>query len=161
MRIEDIDIDSPAKYEGKTSITYTNALTGKIPSPATKVIRKYQIVDVSDEVQKLTELLTNPEFSPVMVDNILGERAGYIQDWERLDDRRASRICKKYKYAGLNDEDKLDKLQENMIDDCELKNVSDIIKDTSFNFASPDVAIVLSAFIVYDRIKTDRKGIRK
>lgn len=36
--------------------------------------------------------------------------------WERLDDRRASRISKKFEYAGLNDEEKRDKLQDDMID---------------------------------------------
>jgi len=36
-------------------------------------------------------------------------------NWERLDDRCSSRISKKYNYAGLNDEDKWDKLQEEMI----------------------------------------------
>ena len=36
--------------------------------------------------------------------------------WERLDDRRASRISKRFDYAGLNDRDKWDKLQDDMID---------------------------------------------
>ena len=36
--------------------------------------------------------------------------------WERLDDKRASRICKRFRYAGLNDEEKWDKLQDDMID---------------------------------------------
>jgi len=36
--------------------------------------------------------------------------------WERLDNRRASRISKKFEYAGLNDEEKRDKLQDDMID---------------------------------------------
>ena len=38
-------------------------------------------------------------------------------DWQRLDNRRACRICKLYNYAGLNDEEKWDKLQNEMIDD--------------------------------------------
>ena len=37
--------------------------------------------------------------------------------WQRLDDRRLSRICKIYNYAGLNDKEKWDKLQNEMIDD--------------------------------------------
>jgi len=37
--------------------------------------------------------------------------------WQRLDDRRSSRICKTYHYAGLNDKEKWDKLQNEMIDD--------------------------------------------
>lgn len=36
--------------------------------------------------------------------------------WERLDDRRASRISKKFDYAGLGDKEKWDKLQDDMID---------------------------------------------
>ena len=38
-------------------------------------------------------------------------------DWQRLDNRRAFRICKLYNYAGLNDKEKWDKLQNEMIDD--------------------------------------------
>ncbi|MFQ6061055.1 MAG: DUF4268 domain-containing protein [Thermoplasmata archaeon] len=37
-------------------------------------------------------------------------------DWQRLDDRRASRICKDFHYAGLADESKWGKLQDDMID---------------------------------------------
>lgn len=36
--------------------------------------------------------------------------------WERLDDRRACRISKRFEYAGLADVDKWDKLQNDMID---------------------------------------------
>ena len=36
--------------------------------------------------------------------------------WERLDDRRASRISKRFDYAGLNDREKWGKLQDDMID---------------------------------------------
>lgn len=36
-------------------------------------------------------------------------------DWERLDDRRASRIRKKYTYAALNNYEKWDQLQDDMI----------------------------------------------
>jgi hypothetical protein len=35
----------------------------------------------------------------------------------RLDDRRSSRVCKIYNYAGLNEKEKWDKLQNEMIDD--------------------------------------------
>lgn len=35
--------------------------------------------------------------------------------WDRLDDRRACRISKRFDYAGLNNPDKWDKLQEDMI----------------------------------------------
>ena len=36
-------------------------------------------------------------------------------EWQRLDNKRASRIRKTYDYANLNDEEKWDKLQEDMI----------------------------------------------
>ncbi|MDP8211673.1 MAG: DUF4268 domain-containing protein [Candidatus Zapsychrus exili] len=36
--------------------------------------------------------------------------------WERLDDRRASRISKRFDYAGLNDKEEWDKLQDDMIE---------------------------------------------
>jgi hypothetical protein len=38
-------------------------------------------------------------------------------DWQKLDNRRSCRICKLYNYAGLNDKEKWDKLQNEMIDD--------------------------------------------
>lgn len=37
-------------------------------------------------------------------------------NWDRLDDRRASRISKRFSYAGLNDPEKWDALQNDMID---------------------------------------------
>jgi len=36
--------------------------------------------------------------------------------WERLDNRRASRISKRYDYSGLGDKNKWDKLQNDMVD---------------------------------------------
>ena len=36
-------------------------------------------------------------------------------NWERLDNRRACRISKRFEYAGLGDSDKRDKLQDDMI----------------------------------------------
>lgn len=38
-------------------------------------------------------------------------------EWQRLDNKRASRIRKVYDYANLNDVEKWDKLQEDMIND--------------------------------------------
>ena len=44
------------------------------------------------------------------------EAAGKNFKWERLDDRRASRISKRYENAGLSDGDKWSELQDKMID---------------------------------------------
>ncbi|MEA2015893.1 MAG: DUF4268 domain-containing protein [Actinomycetota bacterium] len=49
-------------------------------------------------------------------EQIEGDFRGMLE-WQRLDNRRASRIRKIYSYANLNDEEKWGKLQEEMIDD--------------------------------------------
>jgi len=46
------------------------------------------------------------------IESIFGDKL----DWERLDDRRASRIARRYKGVGLNDKEQWDKLQNDMID---------------------------------------------
>ena len=48
--------------------------------------------------------------------NEIEKDCGDKLEWQRLDDRRASRIRKIYDYAGLDDKDEWDKLQSDMMD---------------------------------------------
>lgn len=66
--------------------------------------------DSQDENKKIFDKLYEHKDE---IEKIFGAKL----DWQRLDNRRACRICKLYNYAGLNDKEKWDKLQNEMIDD--------------------------------------------
>jgi len=92
---------------GKSGLVYLYNITYKYASVNFCIDRGK---DLEEENKKIFDNLFNHK------DEIEAIFEGKLT-WQRLDDRRSSRICKIYDYAGLNDKEKWDKLQNEMIDD--------------------------------------------
>ncbi|MBA7543323.1 hypothetical protein ES705_35653 [subsurface metagenome] len=92
---------------GKGGLVYVYNITYKYASVNFCIDRGK---DLEEENKKIFDNLFNHK------DEIEAIFEGKLT-WQRLDDRRSSRICKIYNYAGLNDKEKWDKLQNEMIDD--------------------------------------------
>lgn len=92
---------------GKSGLVYLYNITYKYASVNFCIDRGK---DLEEENKKIFDNLFNHK------DEIEAIFEGKLT-WQRLDDRRSSRICKTYNYAGLNDKEKWDKLQNEMIDD--------------------------------------------
>lgn len=103
---------SPAIYawigagSGKRGISYNYSVTYKYGQVELYIDRGK---DSEEENKKIFDQLYSQK-------NEIEEDFGDKLKWERLDDRRASRISKRFDYAGLNDKEKWDRLQDDMID---------------------------------------------
>jgi len=64
--------------------------------------------DSQEENKKIFDELSSHKKE---IEEIFGDKL----EWQRLDDRRASRIRKTFTYAGLDDKDQWEKLQDDMI----------------------------------------------
>jgi len=92
---------------GKSGLVYLYNITYKYASVNFCIDRGK---DLEEENKKIFDnLFTHKDKIEVIFEGKL--------TWQRLDDRRSSRICKIYNRAGLNDKEKWDKLQNEMIDD--------------------------------------------
>lgn len=92
---------------GKSGLSYNYGITYKCGTIEFYIDRGKELVE---ENKKIFDKLYEHKDE---IEKIFGAKL----DWQRLDNRRACRICKLYNYAGLNDKEKWDKLQNEMIDD--------------------------------------------
>jgi len=91
---------------GKKGLVFSYVVTNKHSQVELYIDRGK---DSQDENKKIFDELQS------YMDEIEKEFGNKLK-WERLDDRRASRISKRFDYAGLNDEEKKDKLQNDMVE---------------------------------------------
>jgi len=91
---------------GKSGLSYTYTIPYKYGSIELYIDRGKGSEEESKQI--FDELFVHKK----EIEGIFGDKL----EWQRLDDRRASRIRKKYDYAGLDDNDKWDRLQNDMID---------------------------------------------
>jgi len=91
---------------GKRGLGYNYSITYKYAS-----VELY--IDRGKECEKENKKIFDELYSHKKeIEEIFGDAL----EWQRLDDRRASRVRKVYSYAGLNDREKWDRLQNDMID---------------------------------------------
>lgn len=93
---------------GKSGIGYNYGITNKYASCEIYLDRGKEFEDPNINKIRFDQLFKHK-------DEIEKEFGGKI-NWERLDDRRASRISIRFEGAGLNDKDKWDDIQEKMIE---------------------------------------------
>lgn len=92
---------------GKSGLGYNYAITNKYGSVELYIDRGKGWEDENKQI--FDDLYSNKD----EIEKDFGDKL----EWQRLDDRRASRIRKVYEYAGLDDKDKWSNLQNDMIDD--------------------------------------------
>ena len=91
---------------GKAGLSYNYVISNKHGSVELYIDRGKESEEENKKI--FDELYSHKK----EIEKVFGEKL----EWQRLDNRRASRIRKIYSYVGLNNRDKWGKLQEDMID---------------------------------------------